>query len=335
MPKGVILKDIADKTGFTINTVSRALKGRSDISEATKILIRDTARKMGYVGNSLAGSLRSGVSKTIAVILGDISNPYFSIITKEIEREAGKYGYRVLILSTEEDEALEEEAIYSVLNKKVDGVILSPCQESMNSVSILRKNEIPFVLLGRHFQDNDMNYVVCDDINGGYAATKHLIEEGHKKILLLNGPGFLSPATERFLGYRKALKENGVPFSRQLVKEIRIITGSVSPVEEALREGLRFTAVLAFSDLTAFETICVLNSLGLKVPEDISVVGFDNIQSDFRFPFPLTSVDTPKIEIADQAFSLLFGSMENKSDRFCNKIIGNSLVVRGSTRKIE
>jgi LacI family transcriptional regulator len=334
--KGVRLKDVAEKTGFTVNTVSRALKNGNDISEATKILIRDTAKEMGYICNTLACSLRSGMSKTIAIILGDISNPYFSIITKGIERKASEYGYRTLILNTEEDDALEEEALYSVLSKKVDGVILSPCQKSINSINILRKSDIPFVLLGRHFHDNDMNYVICDDANGGYAATQYLIENGHKKILLLNGPRFLSPAVERYMGYRKALKENGIPFRRQLVKEIAIIPGSgLNPVEEVIREGLDFTAVLAFSDLIAFETVGILSELGLKVPEDISVVGFDNIQSNFKLPFPLTSVDTPKIEIANNSFSLLLSAMEKGDGSYCNKVIGNGLVIRGSTKKMK
>lgn len=335
MSKCVRLKDIAEKTGFTINTVSRALKDSCDISQVTKILIRNTAKEMGYVSNTLAGSLRSGVSKTIAIILGDISNLYFSIITKEIERKASEYGYRALILNTEEDEALEEEAIYSVLSKKVDGVILSPCQKSMNSIYLLRKSNIPFVLLGRHFHDDDMNYVICDDINGGYTATQHLIAKGHKKILLLNGPSFLSPAAERFLGYRKALRDYGIPFKRQLVKEIQIIPGSIgNPIGQALDEGLSFTAILAFSDLIAFETICILRNMGFVVPEDISVVGFDNIQSNFSLPFPLTSVDTPKKEIAVDTFSLLLNSMENSGQSVCNRVIENNLVIRGSTRQI-
>ena len=335
MSKVVTLKDIAKITGFTINTVSRALNNKDDISQATKTLIHDISQEMGYISNTLAGSLRSGTSKTIAVILGDISNPYFSIITKEIERKASSYGFCLLILNTEEDEKLEQEAIHSVLSKKVDGIIISPCQKSINNIDFLKRSNIPFVLLGRHFLDKSMNYVVCDDVNGGFIATQHLIDKGHKKILFLNGPTFLSPAKERYTGYRNALKKNGIPFRQQLVKETTIITGNSSNIiHQVINEKLEFTAILAFSDLVAFETICALGDLGIKVPEDISIVGFDNIQSNFKFPYPLTSVDTPKVEIAHNAVSILLKNLDDSESEFCNKIISNRLIERESTEQI-
>jgi LacI family transcriptional regulator len=332
MIKVITLKDIADKTGFTINTVSRALKDKDDISQVTKTLIQSTANEMGYIGNTLAGSLRSGTSKTIAVILGDISNPYFSIITKEIERKASSYGYCVLILNTEEDTTLERESILSVLSKKVDGIIISPCQKNLKNIDFLKMSGIPFVLLGRHFANKSMNYVICDDINGGYMATQHLIDKGHKKILFLNGPTFLSPAKERYAGYRNALKKNGIPFRLRLVKETNVITGnSRDIIRQAIDEKLDFTAILAFSDLVALETICALQNMGKKVPEDVSIVGFDNIQSNFIFPYSLTSVDTPKVEIAHNAVSILLKNIKDRKSEFCNTIISNKLIERGST----
>lgn len=347
--KAVTLKDIADKTGFTINTVSRALKDKNDISKATKTLIRNASKELGYVGNSLAGSLRSGTSKTIAVILGDISNPYFSTITKEIERKASSFGYCVLILNTEENDKLEREAIRSVLNKRVDGIILSPCQHSINNVDFLKKSNVPFVLLGRHFMDKSMNYVVCDDVNGGYMATQHLINKGHKKILLLNGPSFLSPARERYTGYRNALKDNGIPFRQQYVKETSIIPGNnTNIIKQAINENLNFTGILAFSDLVAFETICVLQEMGIQIPGDISIVGFDNIQSNFKLPFLLTSIDTPKTEIAYSALSILTknidhnsrgkadGNLENTAEfQYSNIVIPNRLIERESTKNLK
>lgn len=331
MSRVIKLKDIAEKTGFTINTVSRALKNKDDISETTKLIIKNTAREMGYIGNQIAGSLRSGYSKTVAVILGDISNPYFSIITKEIERKISEYGYRILILNTEEDNTLEEEAIQSSLCNKVDGIIISPCQKTSKNIELLKKSGTPFVLLGRHFADDDMNFVICDDVNGGYIATQHLINLGHKKILFLNGPMFLSPAIERFMGYRCALQQYNIQFKHQLVHEVPIIPDE-NKILDMLRKNLDFTAVLAFSDLIAFQTICVLEKLGRIVPQDISIVGFDNILSNLGFPCSLTSVDTSKVEIAHNAVSVLLNQI-NGNEKFSNTTISNNLIVRASTHK--
>lgn len=327
----ITLKDIAEKTGFTINTVSRALKDKEDISKKTIKVIKATAKKLGYIPNSIAGSLRSGKTKTIAIILGDISNPIFAILVKELEVLLRKNYYNAFIINTEEKYEIEKEAILTSLSKKVDGIILFPSQMSNADVLFLKNSGTPFILIGRYFEDFDTDYVIPDDVKGGYLATQHLISCGHNRILFLNGPRYVSCAEGRFEGYIKALKKSNVSIVNELIKEVSITSGeSQKVVKGAIRSKLPFTAIFAFSDLIAWEAIYALQNLGLNVPSDIAVIGYDNIQSKLYIPFPLTTIHYSKSEMAKRAVDILLEriSSPHKSDRYYHHIIDTELIIR-------
>lgn len=329
----VTLKDIALRTGFTINTVSRALKDKDDISETTRTVIKETARQMGYIRNSIAGSMRSGRTRTIAVILGDISNPHFAIIVKEIEEQARSHHYSTIIFNTEEDDDREHEAIVSALEWKVDGLIICPAQRSPRNVTFLAETGLPFVLIGRRFETLNADTVICDDVQGGRIATEHLVAKGHRKILFLNGPSYISSARDRLAGYRQVLEEHGIPYEGKLVREIPIVAGDNRRlIMQLVREKLDFSGVVAFSDLIAWEVIYVLTELGCAVPYDIAVVGFDNIQSKFFLPCPLTSVGSSRTTMARRAVNMLLrrinatDAVEPRQD-----VLESRLFVRRST----
>jgi LacI family transcriptional regulator len=333
--KKITLKDISVRTGFTINTISRALKDKEDISAATRNKIQRLAKEMGYIGNSIAGSLRSGFTRTIAVVVGDISNPHFGIMVKEIERVARKYNYTIFVISTEEDDDLEERAIYSAISKNVDGIIICPAQKSMKNIRFLQKNGIPFVLLGRRFEEEpEYDYVICDDFTGGYQATKHLLDTGHRNILFLNGPSHISSAKERFEGYKFALEEAGFAIQTELVKENGIMPGdSRQTVKNMIDKGISFTGVFAFNDVIAWETIYMLNKMGFNVPKDYSVVGFDNIQARIFSPFPLTSVSNSKSKMSRRALDILLHKINAPEDNGkYHEVIETRLIIRESTR---
>jgi LacI family transcriptional regulator len=326
----VRLKEIAVKTGFTINTVSHALKNKDDISPKTQKLIQEAAKELGYISNSIAGALRSGFTKTIAVILGDISNPHFAIMAKEIESAASTFQYATIIINTNENESIEKQAIYSALSKKVDGIILCPCQKNTETINFLKQTATPFVLIGRRIRDPHVDYVIVNDTKGGYLATQHLINRGHKDILLLNGPKYISSARERAAGYRKALRDNAIPLSDKLVREI-VVTGEDLQhyVNRIIDEGTRFTAIFAFSDLIAWETIYALNNRGLNVPGDIAIVGFDDIQARLFFPVPLTTIGTVNGRMSETAVKILMTKIQSKRKVApCNTVIDTCLVAR-------
>jgi LacI family transcriptional regulator len=329
----ITLKDISNKTGYTRNTVSRALKDKADISLATRKLIKDVAEELGYVGNTLAGSLRSGLTRTIAVILPDISNAHFGIMVKEIETYAREHRYTTFVINTLEDDLLEREAIVSAMSKNVDGIILCPAQKSIDNIRFMQKTGIPFVLLGRRFEDEDIDYVVCDDVKGGYLATGHLLERGHNRILFLIGGDHLSSAKERLQGYKQALLERNIPFDPELVKEVSDTNGiSQQIVRQMLVDGIPFTGIFAFNDVIAWEVIYMLQKMGYVIPKDFAVVGFDNIQARLFYAFPLTTISNSKGKMSRKAFEILMQKINSQENtKTMMKVIDTKLVMREST----
>ncbi|MGN0972698.1 MAG: LacI family DNA-binding transcriptional regulator [Aristaeellaceae bacterium] len=326
MHRKVTLKDIAQATGYSVNTVSRALRGKDDIAPETRQKIRQVQQEMGYINNSLASSLRRGYTNTIAVILGDISNPHFGIMMSEIEAHARAYGYSAFLQSTNEDDALERKAIESALNRSVDGIILCPCQSSEDNVRYLQSLGIPFVLIGRRFESLATDYVVCDDETGGYLATRKLLQCGHRRILTLQGAEHISSVRERLRGYRRAHAEMNVPVDERLIWEGSVIgENNDERYERMFAQVSDFTAVFAFSDLIAWDFWRFLRRKGLRVPEDVSLVGFDHIQSRLPNPFDLTSIRSYKKTMSTQAVDVLIHKLQEDSRELTQIVIETSL----------
>ena len=252
--QNVTLKDIAEKTGYSVNTVSRALRGKDDISSSTQELIRKTAAEMGHISNTIASSLRSGYTNTIAVIIGDVSNLHFATMMKEIEEYARSKGYTTILLNTNEDTEQEMQAIQAALSKGADGILICPTQKNRKNIEYLKSIGKPFVLIGRRYSDEDVNYVVCDDELGGYQATKYLLERGHQRILMLHGPMYISSAAERLAGYLRAYREMGVHVCPELIQEVPVIANGCSSIlSEVRQQGISFSAIFAFSDMLAWD----------------------------------------------------------------------------------
>ena len=331
--KAVTLRDIAQRTGFSVNTVSHALKGKGDISPATRKRICQTAQQMGYIGNASASFLRSGVSKTVAILVGDISNPHFSIMVKELEAALQQQGYVAFVLNTGEDARQEREAIVAALQKNVDGVILCPAPSGEDNVRFLQQKRVPFVLAGRYFEDAPCDYVACDDEQGGYLAMRHLLALGHRRILFVNGPQGISSAREREAGCRRALAESAVLGAQFAVKTVPVTLGDGQELAKAL--GLDggiadYTAVIAFSDMLAWEVIYLLGQRGVQVPQQVSVLGFDNIQSRFLFPVPLTTVSSSKYTLAQMAAGRLLDLLQGRAPGSGERLAVR-LIERGTT----
>ena len=300
------LKDVARAAGYSINTISRALRDKEDIALATRQKIKKIAAKMGYIQNTLASSLRSGRTNMIAVILGDISNPHFSIMMKEIESQARLSGYSSFLLNTNENAVQEREAIQAALNKNVDGIIICPSQHNEDNIRYLMETGVPFVQIGRYFSKLDASYVICNDELGGYQATKHLIENGHRNILILGGPSFISSARERLAGYKRAFKEVRLPLNSALIREVPITSDGCDEVLTAIfREQLSFSAIFAFSDMIAWDAWAYLHKQGYRIPQDFSLIGFDNIQSRLAIPFQLSTISTYKAKMSTTAVDCL------------------------------
>lgn len=328
----VTLKDIAVRTGYSVNTVSRALRGKDDIAPETREKISMIAKEMGHVRNVLAMSLRVGYTSTIAVILGDVSNPHFAIMMKEIEGHARDYGYTSFLINTNEDEELEMAAIESALNRSVDGIIICPTQKSRAGIEYLKKTGIPFVLIGRRYTDIDTDYVICNDELGGYQATKALLEHGHQKILMLHGPQYISSARERLDGYRRAYGEYGMTVDEGLVCEVPVTSHDNRDRQwQEIVCGKQFTAVFAFSDFLAWEVWDCLLRQGKRVPEDCSLIGFDYIQSRLPLPFRLTSVSSHKGRMSTTAVELLVKRIREEEEGGVRQVVIDTSLADGDT----
>lgn len=311
------LKSIAERTGYTVNTVSQALRNSSCVAADTKEQIRRVAREMGYVHNVVASSLRSGRTYTVALVFGDVSNMLFAIKIRELEEEFRKHGYQVLILNTDEDEELERRAVRTAVSRQVDGVVLCPCQKGRDALTLLNQHHVPFVLSGRYFEDVDCDWVVWADYKGGYLAARHLIERGCRDILFLNGPEMISSARERERGYRDALAEAGLT---PRIRSVSSMSGGVRSALDALNaEGARFDGIFAFSDLMALEAACWLGEHGLAIPGDVRMAGFDDILSHMCIPFGLTSIAADKRQETRYVVELLFKRMEGRQELPCER----------------
>lgn len=328
----VKLTDIAARTGYTVGTISKALQNKEGISPDTREAIMKAAKEIGYIANSQAGGLRSGSSKTIAIIVSDIANPLFSIKIKVCVEELEKHGYRAIVMDTEERPEREEQAVISALNKNVDGVLLCPNQKSTEGIDLLRQNGMPFVLMGRRFMDSEDDYIVCDDIHGGYLAGRHLAQLGHRRILVITADPSISSSRERLQGFRRAMDECGIPEDPRLIIQSDASAQDTGRMMDAILDhGPTFTAIFAFSDYIAWEVIYALNRRGLQVPGDISVVGFDDIQSHIRFPPPLTTVHYPKRMISTRCVDLLLRRIGGVAGEPVQQVLESHLVVRETT----
>jgi len=302
----VTLRDIASLTGFSINTVSRSLNNKEEVNADTRAKILAAADKLGYRPNRLAKGLRSNKTGTIGVVVTDVANPFFSALVKGIARAARDLGYSIILQDSDEDYAGEEEAIQVLLAEQVDGILITPVQSHKQMIEKLTEAQFPFVLVGRYFQDLDTNYVVPDDYQGGFLATEHLIQQGYTRLAMVNGPLHISSARERFQGFSDAMSKHGIPLDESLV-----ISGALT-VEEGLslsrsilKQVPRPSAIVCYSDFVAFGVMQAIREIGLSIPEDIAVVGFDDVWMSSCLEVPLTTIRSPKEELGRQAMQLL------------------------------
>lgn len=316
--KKVTLKDIARELGVTVGTVSHALNGLDDISEDTKKRVLDTAKALGYISNSSAVSLRSGKTKTIAIIVPDISNPHISYQIKLIEDRLKASGYSVIIFNTNENEGEEYQAIVTSLGKNVDGILFCPCQSSKENVDFLMRAATPFILIGRYFSDIDTDYVAADDFQGGYLAGKYLIEKGKSSPVYLGAYRYIEASEKRFLGLCAAFSEEGIELPQDRFIEISPCLGVSEEIIEKLDAMEEADSLLSFSDLIAFEIMSALKNTSL------TVVGFDGIAGHLKLPIRSVSIVMDGDGWANSAADFILKKI-NGEEISCRKVIPVSL----------
>lgn len=311
----VTMKDIALKTGYSVNTVSLTLKGAEAVTEETKAKILKAADELGYIGNSVASSMRSGYTKNIAMLVGDVANPYFAQIIKQGVSVLSKRGYNVMVYNTEERDDFERKCIRSAIRQNVDGILFCPMSRYDKNINLLLQSRVPFVVFGGLLEDKRINMVSLDDVKGGYLATKYLLEQGHRKLVFVNAPESALGSIERLEGFKQALAEYGIPYQPENVLEFRFALQENNGWEEikyALSQRLEYTGVVAFSDMIAMRLIQLFQSESFRQKQitQADIVGFDNSLQMFPLSVNFPSVSFSELDMSVVAPQMLLDMLE-------------------------
>jgi LacI family transcriptional regulator len=340
MHKGqVTIKDIANELGISPSTVSKALKGHHDISNATKLSVKALADKWNYKPDQIALSLKSGLSKTIGVIVPEIVHYFFSTVISGIEDLAYDSGYHVMFCQSSELYEREVKAVDALLSTRVDGILISVSKNTRNFDHFrkIREHGLPLVFFDRICDEIDTDRVIVDDEVGAYEAVIHLIDIGCKSIIHLSGPEQLNIGKNRQDGYLRALKERNVPVNQNNIVRCDTMAEAAIVIPELLKRPDRPDGIFAVNDETAAASMKVIKDSGFSIPEDIAVVGFTSgLISDITNP-TLTSVEQHGYFVGKEAVRLLIDRIEKKQDLpLQTKIIRTELSVKGSTmRKVK
>lgn len=328
----ITMSDIAEESGFSINTVSRALNNKPDISEETKNLILKIAQDIGFVKNRSASQLRSKDTEIVGVIMADSSNPFYSDVLKGIEAASRRFSYQIILMNTERISKNEARDIELLLERRVDGLLIGPIQENSDHIADLVKRNFPTVIVGRHFEELEIDEIYSDEMLGGRLATKHLIDQGCRNILMLNGFPYKSPARMRQEGYRLALEEAGIKFDSQYVHVSDILVeDGYKAIISTVCKGMKVDGVFCYNDIMAFGATKALKEKKFKIPEEIAVVGYDDVQYSAWISPPLTSVKILKEKMGYEAFKMLMSRLSGKRKKIQKKVLPVELTIRQSS----
>ena len=324
----VTLQDIANETGLSVNSVSRALKNMPDISRATCEKVQKVAREMGYVRNTIASSLRSGRTRTIAVILGGMKNPYYALMADELQECAFALGYSLIILCSRDQTDLEMLAAETAVSRQVDGILLYPSHDSRKTEEFLIANGVPYILMSRYTEDPLTDTAVCDEETGAYAITEHLLSTGRRKVAYLAQYDIPFATEKRRAGFLRACDDHGIPASDRYDSIAKTTDEMLEQILAWYRKGV--TGLFSFCDMEAWNIISMLNRNGIRVPEDMAIVGFDNIQGQYEFPVPLCSVGFDIGKMTSDTFHLLVRRINREDIPRQSFVYPVHLICRGS-----
>lgn len=332
----VTIKDIAKALGISPSTVSRALKDHPDISPKTKRAVKELAESLNYEPNAIALSLRSRLTRTIGVILPQIVHFFFSSVISGIEEVASKEGFSVLICQSNEDYEKEVHVVHTLFSKRVDGVLASVSKTTgkFSHYEELKKHNIPLVFYDRVCNIPNTDRVIVDDYTGAYKATKHLIDEGCKRIAHLATSQELLIGSNRRNGYVQALKDSGIEVDEEIILRCDTDEHARKCIPYLLSLEKKIDGIFAVNDLTAITAMSIIKGSGYSIPKDIAIAGFSNsLYSNMTDP-PLTTVEQQGFLMGKRAAEMLIERISSDVDIETRvEQIKTELIVRGSTQR--
>lgn len=329
------IRILAKELNLSIGTVSKALRDSYEISAETKERVQALAHKFDYTANPYASSLRRKKSDTIAVVVPEVADSFFSLAIKGIEEVAQTKGYHVLIYLTYENYEKEKKVLEDFKNGRVDGVLMSVSSETFSTSHIhaLNVTKLPLVFFDRVIDEIEAAKVRTNDLESGYKATLHLIEQGCKKIAYLSISSHLEIDNKRLAGYKKALEDNNLEATNKLIPCVNDFTGNHDVLFETMKQKNRPDGIIASVEklVTPFYLVC--KEIGIKVPDEVKVVSFANLATAQILNPSLTTITQPAFEIGKAAATILFKALEKRNYDWKkeNIIIPSELYIRESS----
>jgi len=334
------IRDLAEVLGLSITTVSRVLNGKAKryrIRAETQERVLQAAREYNYVPNKLARGLKMSRTDTLGLIIPDISNPFFADIAQSIEKEARLHGYSLILGDSGDDQMIETDLIRLLLSHKVDGIIIAPVGIDYKQIIQTYNSGMPLVVIDRCFPEIGLPFITSDNYQGGNDAVNYLIAMGHRKIACIQGIPKSRPTIDRVRGYKDALRSHSIPIDDSLIvgdnytiengyKQTRILFSMEDPP----------TAIFALSNLIGLGVMKAVDEMGLKIPDNISLISFDEQPYSAFLATPMTTVDQKKSEIGQLAVNVLTKYIDNKDYRkkLVHMTLKTNLIVRNSVKKI-
>ena len=300
------IRQVAKLAGVAPITVSRVINNAGYISAETRQKVEAAVSQLGYVPNTLSQSLRWKQTGMLALVLTDVTNPFWTTVARGVEDAASEAGYHVILCNTDESPQKQEEYLTALLQKRVDGMLLVPARDDLEDIQRVQMLKVPLVVLDRRLSQPVADAVRCDSESGAYQLTRLLLERGHRLIALLTGPEHVATATDRVTGYRRALRAAGIDSDGESVfYGAFTIQSGQDMARQALALNPRPTAIFAGNNFIAIGMMQTLREAGILVPEEISVVGFDDLPASLLLDPFLTVAAQPAYEMGREATNLL------------------------------
>ena len=323
---------MAERANVSVTTVSHVINETRPVSDELRQRVLAAMDELGYQPNLLARSLRQGKTHTIGMIIPDNANPFFAEMARGVEDASFEQGYSVILCNS--DGNLDKELLYAnvLAEKRVDGIIFVAAGLSIERILDLQARRMPLVVVDRDLPEAAVDSVLTDNAQGGWLATHHLVELGHRRIGCITGPSDITPSAERITGYRQALDESGIPVDKALIVrgDFQYDSG-YQAASQLLQMDDPPTAIFACNDLMAIGVMSAALKLGLHIPADLSVIGFDDVRlASFANP-PLTTIVQPKYEIGVIATTMLLERMHDLEMPARRRVFETNLLLRQST----
>lgn len=332
----VSITDIANKTGLSITTVSRVLSGKAQkyrIGKKSQQKIKDVAEELNYIPNHFAANLKSGRSRTVAIIVPSLTNPFFAGIASEINAEVRRFDYITIIGDSDESFEIEKLELQQMMSRNIEGLIIVPCGNHWEHIKKLHDQGLPVICIDRYFEELDIPYVSTDNYEGAYIATKYLIENGHSVITCIQGIQQSTPNRLRVKGFKDALEEEGI-ISYIVVGDDFSVQNGYLETKLLLQQKQIPTAIFALSNTIALGCVKALKEKNIRIPEDISLITFDEHPYLDYLETPITCIAQPVSDISKLAIKFLFSRINNNEDNINQVLLKPEMKLKKSVRRI-